>query len=175
MPVSTQTFKEVQALLAGAVTIATTTRDEGGRPWGFTASSFCSLSLDPPLVAVCLARSADCYTAFLKSSFFAINVLSARQRHLSQRFATKGNRKYYDTQFEEGQLGVPLLSESLARLECCVQTIYPGGDHSILIGLVEHGEPPPSESLLQPLLYYNRSYGTFTLLEKDKVPAQLEK
>ncbi|MBV9228060.1 MAG: flavin reductase family protein, partial [Chloroflexi bacterium] len=139
MPISAHIFKGVQASLAGAVTIVTT-RDEAGLPWGFTATSFCSLSLDPPLILTCLARSADCYSAFLDNPFFAVNVLSDRQRHLSQLFATKGNRKYRDTQFEEGRLGVPLLPDSLARLECRVQDIYPGGDHCILVGLVEHGE-----------------------------------
>jgi flavin reductase ActVB len=169
MPVSMETFKSVQALLAGAVTIVTT-RDTAGQPWGLTATSFCSLSLDPPLVVVCLARSADSYNAFLNSSSFAVHLLSARQSHLSQRFATKGTRKYQQTHFEEGQLGVPLLSESLARLECRVQAIYPGGDHCLLIGQVEHGEPLLSESLFPPLLYYSRAYGTFTPLEQDLAP-----
>ena len=174
MPVSAQTFKGVQALLAGAVTIVTT-RDEAGLPWGLTATSFCSLSLDPPLIVICLARSADCYTAFLSSPFFAVNVLSDRQRHLSQRFATKGHSKYRDTQFEEGQLGVPLLPESLARLECRVHATYPGGDHCILVGLVEHGEHLLSDGNLQPLLYYNRAYGTFTSLDKEEAAQKFEK
>jgi flavin reductase ActVB len=169
MPVSMETFKSVQALLAGAVTIVTT-RDKAGQPWGLTATSFCSLSLDPPLVVVCLAHSADSYHAFLTSSSFAVHILSARQSHLSQRFVTKGNTKYQQTHFEQGQLGVPLLSESLACLECRVQAIYPGGDHCLLVGLVEHGEPLLSESLSQPLLYYHRAYGTFTPLEQDQAP-----
>lgn len=161
MSVSAHTFKGIQSLLAGAVTIVTT-RDEAGLPWGFTATSFCSLSLDPPLILICLAHSADSYTAFLNSPFFAVNILSHQQRHLSQRFATKGNEKYRDTQFIEGQSGMPLLPDCLACLECRVQAIYPGGDHCILVGLVEYGEHVLSKHVRQPLLYYNRTYGTFT-------------
>ena len=122
MPVPAHTFKELQSLLAGAVTIVTT-RDEAGLPWGFTATSFCSLSLDPPLVLVCLARSADSSPAFLNNTHFAVNILSAQQRHLAQRFATKGNGKYRETSFIEGQAGLPLLPDCLACLECRIQAI----------------------------------------------------
>jgi flavin reductase ActVB len=173
MPISADTFKDVQSYLAGAVTIVTT-RDEEGKPWGFTATSFCSLSLDPPLVLVCLAQSADCYPAFLNCSLFAVNMLSKRQQDLSQRFASKGDAKYQDMRFQDGQMGMPLLPDSLAFLECRVQAVYPGGDHIILVGLVEHGEHVVSSHVMQPLLYYTRTYGTFTPLHQAEETHSLD-
>jgi flavin reductase ActVB len=161
--VSAHNFKAALSHLVGAVTIVTT-RDADGQPWGFTATSFCSLSLDPPLVLVCLATSADCYPAFTTSPRFAVNLLSTQQRDLSQRFATKGTAKYRETQFEDGPGGLPLLPESLAYMECRVRDIYPGGDHIILVGLVEHTSENTNGYNDIPLLYYARTYGTFTPL-----------
>jgi len=163
MITSAHDFKLVQAHLAGAVTIITT-HDAEGHPRGFTATSFCSLSLHPPLVLFCLDASADSYHAFVNGSHFAVNIHSAQQRNLSQLFATKGDTKYQSVEFEQGQTGVPLLSNCLAYLECSIHAIYPGGDHRIIVGLVRHGQPGTHEPDRQPLLYYTRTYGTFTSL-----------
>lgn len=159
--ITSENFKRTLAQLAGAVTVITT-RDVLERPWGFTATAFCSLSLDPPLVLCCLNSHADCYQAFLHGRAFAVNILSEQQQHLAQRFASKGRVKYHETQFASGKLGLPLLPEALATLECSMQHIYPGGDHSIIIGLVEYGERVEDGSTAQPLLYYAQTYGTFT-------------
>src|SRR5437879_11077932 len=99
MITSTNTFKLVQAHLTGAVTIITT-RDADEQPRGFTATSFCGLSLDPPLVLFGLATSADSYDAFVNGSYFAVNILSSQQSDLSQCFATKGSIKYQSIEFE---------------------------------------------------------------------------
>ncbi len=163
MLASAHDFKLVQAYLAGAVTIITTSNGEG-QPRGFTATSFCSLSLDPPLVLFCLNTSADCYQAFLHNGHFAVNMLAEHQRDLSQQFATRGQAKYEGSTFFQGQLGIPLLADCLAYLECSIYATYPGGDHRIILGLVEHVYPGPCQSDARPLLYYSRSYGTFTSL-----------
>jgi flavin reductase (DIM6/NTAB) family NADH-FMN oxidoreductase RutF len=165
MITSADTFKLVQAHLAGAVTIITT-QDIYEQPRGFTATSFCGLSLDPPLVLFGLARSADSYDAFVNGSFFAVNILSEQQSALSQRFATKGDMKYQSTTFEQGQTGAPLLPDCVAYLECSVHAIYPGGDHCIIVGLVQYGQLGQHDHDIQPLLYYTRAYGTFSVLKQ---------
>lgn len=161
MTTSAHDFKLVQAHLAGAVTIITTS-DTEGQPRGFTATSFCSLSLEPPLVLFCLNIAADSYHTFVNGNSFAVNILSAQQRDLSQRFATKGDTKYQGILFEQGQMGSPLLPHCLAYLECSIYAIYPGGDHHIIVGLVRYGQLGLERHDTQPLLYYTRTYGTFT-------------
>jgi flavin reductase ActVB len=154
-------YKDLLAHLAGAIAVITT-RDTVGLVWGFTASSFCSLSLDPPLVLFCLAESADCHAAFATADHFGVSILAAHQAELSQRFAMKGTGKYEDVRFVEGEMGMPLLPGALVWLECSVHTTYPGGDHTIVIGQVERGSGSVSSHAEQPLLYYDRTYGTFT-------------
>lgn len=161
MITSTHDFKHILAHLVGAVTIITT-RDVEGKPQAFTATSFCSLSLTPPLVLFCLNTSADSYDAFVNGCHFAVNILSDQQQELSQLFATKGHAKYQSIAFEQGQTEAPLLPDCLAYLECSNHAIYPGGDHCIIVGLVEHGQIGLIEHDIHPLLYYARTYGTFT-------------
>jgi flavin reductase ActVB len=162
--ITTMRYKDLLAHLAGAVAVGTT-RDAAGQVWGFTASSFCSLSLDPPLVLFCLAHSADCHAAFTAADSFAISILTAQQAEVSQRFAVKGNAKYTGVRFVEGELDMPLIPGALAWLECRAYATYPGGDHTIVVGQVAHGgmgEKGASNDGARPLLYYDRTYGTFT-------------
>jgi len=168
MPITPETFKALLAQLAGAVTIITT-RDADGQVWGFTASSVCSVSLEPSLVLFCLEHAADCHPAFLESNLFAINFLSSEQSDLSALFAMKGSAKYRETPFiSDEAFHLPLLPGALVHLECSVYARYPGGDHTIIVGQVEGGAQPAAETALQPLLYYARSYGTFTRLPEAK-------
>ena len=170
--ISTQDFKQAMARLAGAVSIITTC-DEQGQPWGFTASAFCSLSLEPPLVLFCLSEDADCYQAFVRARFFAINLLSEQQRDLAQLFAHKGQAKYHETTFAQGKLNLPLLPGTLVALECSRLNAYSGGDHSIFTGLVEYGELTEVNLAACPLLYYSHTYGSFTALASRDQPANL--
>ena len=156
------------ARLAGAVTVITT-RDESGLPWGFTATAFCSLSLEPPLVLFCLSQDADCYQAFLNGHCFAVNLLHERQRDLAQRFATRGRTKYEGIAFTRGRLDLPLLPEAPTTLECSIWSVYPGGDHSIFTGLVEHSAQAEAAPEERPLLYYTQTDGTFApLIESEE-------
>jgi flavin reductase ActVB len=160
MPIPPETFKALLAQLAGPVTIITT-RDAQGQVWGFTASSVCSVSLEPPLVLFCLEHAAECHPAFQESSAFAINMLTSEQSDLSALFAMRGSDKYRETPFIEGAFDLPLLPGALAHLECKVFATYPGGDHTIFVGQVEGGAQAQAEPALQPLLYHARAYGTF--------------
>jgi flavin reductase ActVB len=168
--IGSQDFKRAMTRLAGAVSVITTC-DEQGQPWGFTASAFCSLSLEPPLVLFCLSEDADCYQAFVRARFFAIHLLSEQQRDLAQLFASKGQAKYQETTFVPGKLNLPLLPGSLVTLECSRLNAYPGGDHSIFTGLVEYGKLAETDPAARPLLYYAHTYGTFTSLASSEEPA----
>lgn len=175
--IGSQDFKQAMARLAGAVSVITT-YDEQCQPWGFTASAFCSLSLEPPLVLFCLSEDADCYQAFIHARFFALNLLSEQQRDLAQHFAQKGRAKYQETTFVPGRLNLPLLPGALVVLECSRLNAYPGGDHSIFTGLVEYSETPDIHPA-RPLLYATHRYGTFAALaeraEPGPVPDQKER
>lgn len=164
--ITAERFKELLAHLAGAVVVITT-RDADGHVWGFTASSFCSLSLDPPLVLFCLEQSADCHAAFMAADSFAVSMLAAHQVELSQRFAMKGSIKYEGVRLVEGALGMPLISGALVWLECVVYARYPGGDHTIVVGRVESGDVNALDAGARPLLYYNRAYGGFAPREAE--------
>jgi flavin reductase (DIM6/NTAB) family NADH-FMN oxidoreductase RutF len=120
---------------ATGVTI-TTSRDAAGQPVGFTANSFSSVSLDPPLLMVCLAETASSFPTFRDAGFFAVNVLAETQREASTRFATKGVDKFAGVAWRAGSTGAPLIDGSVAWFDCTTDRIVPAGDHAILLGRV---------------------------------------
>lgn len=129
-------FKKAMSLYPSGVVIVTTINSSGIRH-GFTASAFSSLSLDPPLILVCLANTADCYKAFVGSENFAVNVIGREQHDLAFKFATKGVEKFEGNEFVASEnSGLPILSNSIFSLECDTKHTYPGGDHEILVGEV---------------------------------------
>ncbi|KPM56225.1 flavin reductase [Frankia sp. R43] len=134
------------ASFPSGVTIVTTA-DAEGRWWGFTASSFCSVSMDPPLVLVCLAATAQCHPAFEQASRFIVHVVPPAHAALAVRFATRGADKFTDAGFRPDEQGLPVLDEACVTLECAAHEVHPAGDHSILIGRVTRtrlGEDPPA-------------------------------
>lgn len=138
-------FRNALGSFATGVTIATTT-DENGAPVGVTASSFNSVSLDPPLVLWSLSKDSLSRPAFTQSGHFAIHVLAADQTALSDRFARSQSDKWDGLPWHTGALGSPLLDEHAAVFECKTRHEYDGGDHVILVGeVVEfemHGKTP---------------------------------
>ncbi len=148
-------FKAALSRFATGVTIITT-RESSGDPTGFTASSFSSLSLDPPMVLFCLARDASCFAAFSASPTFAINILSHGQQEISTRFAQKGENKFEGLALSEGRNGAPLLEGCLANIECTTVNRVQGGDHLIFVGKVEEVRVADG----RPLLFYQGKYGT---------------
>jgi len=150
-------FRQVLGRLPTGVTVVTTV-DDLGQPTGLTASAVASVSLDPPLVLVCVSHGAQSYPALAASGKFAVNVLALGQELLSRRFATTapGQEKFKDVGYRPGRLGLPLLEGALASLECAVVHAYPGGDHTIFVGRVEAGAPGGNG--LEPLLYYRGRY-----------------
>lgn len=130
---------------ATGVTI-TTTIGPDGQPVGFTANSFSSVSLDPPLLLVCLARSAGSFPSFRDTGFFAVNILSEAQREASTRFATRGADKFAAVDWHKGPSGAPLIDGAVAWFDCRTEEILPAGDHVILLGRVtafDHTDAAP--------------------------------
>lgn len=128
-------FKEAMQRYPTGVVVATTT-GAGGQPCGLTASSFTSISLSPPLVLVCIARSASCYHDFARAPAFALNMLRPEQEALAVRFATRGADKFGAGEFVVDGDGLPLLENALAHLVCEQAAWHQHGDHAILVGQV---------------------------------------
>ena len=146
-------FRHVLGHFASGVTVITTW-DVEGRPTGLTANAFTSVSLDPPLVLVCVDHKAQSYPAMQSSGRFAVNILAGGQEAISRRFAATGGDKFDGIAWGQGPAGLPLISGSLAFLECHTVHAYPGGDHTIFVGEVVAVRAQAAE----PLLYYRGKY-----------------
>ncbi|UUU30192.1 flavin reductase family protein [Streptomyces sp. CA-210063] len=146
-------FTRTMAHVPTPVTVVTTV-DAAGRRWGFTASSFSSLSLDPPLVLVCPAKTASCHDAFVSAGQFLVNVLAAGQKEIAGAFARSGADKFAGTPMEPCEFGLPGLAAATARIACTLHEVLDGGDHSILVGRVESVFLGGAE----PLVYHNRRF-----------------
>jgi flavin reductase (DIM6/NTAB) family NADH-FMN oxidoreductase RutF len=148
------------AFLTGVTVV--TTRDATGQPVGFTANSFTSVSLDPPLLLVCLARSSRNFETLTKAQGFAINILSETQKDISNTFARPVEDRFATVEWKRGPQGSPVFSEVAAWFDCSTETIVDGGDHVILIGKVEAFENGKSNGLG----YARGSYFTPSLAQK---------
>ncbi len=146
-------FRQVCGRFASGITV-TTVVDASGAVHGLTANSFTSVSLTPPLVLVCLDHRTKILDHFRHSAHFGINVLSAHQRPLSDRFAGSGYDRFEGVDWYPGKTGVPLLPGVLAALECSRVKLVPAGDHDILIGQVVHAQCHEGE----PLIYFGSQY-----------------
>jgi flavin reductase (DIM6/NTAB) family NADH-FMN oxidoreductase RutF len=135
MSVGAREFRDVLGQFAAGVTVVTT-RDAAGRPLGLTVTAFSSVSLDPPLVLVCVDNRSEANAGFRESGVFGVSVLSQDQEALSQRFAAGGPAKFNGLALSTGQTGVLLVPGALAHVECEVVAAHPGGDHTIYVGRV---------------------------------------
>ncbi len=114
-----------------------TTRDQDGTPRGFTANSFTSVSLDPPLLLVCIAKSAASLESFSKADGFAVNILSEAQKDVSGIFASKRPDKFEQVVWHDSALNHPLIDGSVASFDCRRDRLIDAGDHVILMGAIE--------------------------------------
>jgi len=128
------------------VTIVTT-RDAAGTPCGLTANSFTSVSLDPPLVLVCIGRGASNITAFEAADRFAVNILSGDQTEVATVFSTRDIDRFATVACREAATGAPVLADCLSWFDCSLHQRLVAGDHVILIGRVEDFEIRPREPL----------------------------
>lgn len=138
------------------VTVVTTRTADGGNV-GFTANSFTSVSMDPPLVLVCLDYRATLHEAFCNACGFVINVLSSEQQHTALQFASRIPDRFEGVAWRPGESGLPVLENSCAHFECALEDIYRAGDHSIFLGRVNAF----SDRDTQPLGFHS---GKFTQL-----------
>jgi flavin reductase (DIM6/NTAB) family NADH-FMN oxidoreductase RutF len=134
-PFDRRTLRDVFGSFATGVTVVTTTQADGV-PRGFTANSFTSVSLDPPLVLVCIARTASSCATFADAPGFAVNVLAEDQGDVSGLFASNVASKFAQCDWTAGPGGVPLIRGALARVVCSHDSVVEAGDHIILIGRV---------------------------------------
>lgn len=152
--VSSGEFREAMARWASGVTIVTAV-GVGQEPVGMTASSFAALSLQPPLVLVCIAHDAQSHDDLVRAPGFFVHVLSRGQEELSRSFAAPGRAKFDALgPLETGRFGAPLLPVGVARLACAHFAAVPLGDHTVLSGRVVGSEVTDAA----PLLYAHRDY-----------------
>ena len=149
-------FRHALSHFATGVTVITSI-SQGGEPVGTTASAVASLSLEPPLVLVCLARSSATLASLRSHGAFAINVLAAEQQRLSSHFARSGNSvSWEDVTHRLSHGSVPLLDGALAVVECSVERCVEAGDHEIVIGRLQSSDL--SGSGRDPLLHFRGAY-----------------
>ena len=156
-PITDQALRKMRALFASGVTVVTTVHD--GQLRGVTVSAFSALSLNPPLVLICLANESESKDWLAESGVFAVNILSDEQEFLSERFAARApivNVRFEGVPYHTASTGSPILAEALAWYDCRVEAMHDGGDHTIFIGRVEAvgfgGEGK------QPLVYFENRY-----------------
>jgi flavin reductase (DIM6/NTAB) family NADH-FMN oxidoreductase RutF len=153
MAVSNEEFRSALGRFASGVTVVTA-RGADDQPLGITVSAFSSVSLDPPLVLVCVDKRASLHDHMTEGARFAVNILSEDQELISRRFASKDEDRFNGTAYRDSAQGVPLLDGALASLECRVVCSYPGGDHTIIVGEVESTNIGDGK----PLAYFRGGY-----------------
>ncbi len=152
------TFRSVLGRFASGVTVVTV-RDSQLYDHGMTVSAFCSLSLEPPLVLICIEKSASLHGVIAAgdtAARFAVNILESKQEEVARRFAEEHPNRFEGVGFTRGATGAPILDDCLAVIECEVQSRHPAGDHTIVIGTVIGS----ATSEGSPLLYYRGGYAT---------------
>lgn len=152
MGVSPEEFRRALRKFVSGVTIVTVAH--GDRLHGMTASSFASVSLEPPLILVCLDKSSQTRSLLLEVGSFAVNVLSAEQEDVARAFSRPGIKPFDELAHRPAANRAPLLNDSIAWLECSTREIVDGGDHDVIIGEVLASEVREGE----PLLYYEQDY-----------------
>ena len=157
-------FRTVLGQFCTGVTIITTVDD--GEPVGFACQSFAALSLEPPLVLFCPTKTSRSWAAIERSGVFCVNVLAEEQQSTCARFGSREPDKFAGIDWTASPLGSPILTGSLAHVDCSLESVHDGGDHWVVFGRVSSLSEIREE---RPLLFYR---GQYTGIEPDKtVPA----
>jgi len=155
MDFTTADFKAVMGRFTTGVTVVTTAL--GSQRAGITVNAFCSVSLDPPLVLVCIERTAHIHDLLIEAGVFAVNLLAEGQDEVARCFAVSSDRRnteFCDCETGSVQTGAPTMRDALGYLDCVITDVFPGGDHSIVVGRVE----ALGATDRKPLVYYRRQY-----------------
>ena len=147
-PLDQNLFRKALSRFPTGVAVATTVSADG-QPKGMTISSFNSVSMTPPLILWSIGLEAACLEDFREADRFAVNILSAEQAGISQKFAAAQNNRFATIDWSLSAFGLPLIHGAAALLECQVWARYPGGDHEIIVGKVCH----LTDNEKMPLLY----------------------
>ena len=153
MSISRDEFRAALGRFSSGVCVITT-KDESERLHGITVSAFSSVSLEPPLILVCIEKRAYSHRAFEESSFFNVNILSETQQHFSDHFASHLPDKFDGIEYFESEKGLPFLKDALAHLECRLKYAHKGGDHTIFVGEIEKSSVRDGK----PLIYFHGNY-----------------
>ncbi len=158
MAITNDEFKAALGRFASGVTVVTT-KDSSGKLQGLTVSAFSSVSMNPPMVLVCILKTTGSYSSFKESKSFIVNILDESQQQISNRFASSLDDKFAGQNYELNEKGLPVLTDCLVNLECSLKHSYDGGDHTIFVGeitqiIVRSGKP---------LIYWLGSYQTLDL------------
>lgn len=160
MPVDPLDYRRV--IGAFATGVAVVTADHDGEPFGMTANSVTSLSLDPTLLIVCFIHGSKTAIAVKESGYFGVNILDETQEAISSRFAVSAN-DWDGVRWEIGPHGAPLLKQTLGRIVCRLDRVVDGGDHAIVIGEANYCDP--GESDVGPLLFFKGEYREMATLD----------
>jgi flavin reductase (DIM6/NTAB) family NADH-FMN oxidoreductase RutF len=160
--VDRETLRHALGHFLTGVTVATTTGPTG-EPVGMTANSFTSVSLEPPLVLLCVARSAASFAAMERARRYAVHILHHEQHEISTAFARSaatGAQKFDHVRWHRGDDGLPLLDDCLVRIECTITQRVALGDH---VGYIGHVDAAGAHAGGTPLAFFQGSYGTLAL------------
>ncbi len=152
MTVDASDFRQALSRFATGITVVTVATET--ELHGMTASSFASVSIEPPQVLVALDKRSRTRALVTQTGSFAINVLAAHQEDVSRAFASTGPKPFDRLVHQRGENGAPLLDGALAYLECTTSQVIDGGDHDVLIGLVTRCTTNDGA----PLIYFDRAY-----------------
>ncbi len=153
MPIDPKLQRTIMGRFATGVTVVT--MKAGETLWGMTANAVTSLSLDPPLVLVCVDKTTQTHQYLNQAEAFAMNILAEDQQELSNRFATPGPKEFSDLDFVDGETGSPVLGGTLGYVDCRLREVLAGGDHDIFVGEIVDGEDRVGEDGVgRPLLYF---------------------
>lgn len=154
----TREFRRALGAFVTGVTVVTTLQPDGS-PRGFTANSFTSVSLDPPLILVCLAKTASSHSVFSATQRFAVSVLAENQTDVSGIFASKAQDKFAQVPWHTRRTGAPVIRDAAASFDCITHDVVDAGDHVILIGRVVDF----TQTSASPLGYCRGAYVNFSL------------
>jgi len=159
-------FRETMRLWATGVTVVTAKHGDLMR--GITVSSFTSVTLEPPLILVCIQKHVETVPVIMDSGAFAVSMLGEGQNHISNLFAGYGDpplaegENYFDrVAVQYAATGSPIIGEAMGWVDCKVHQTYDGSTHHIFIGEVMAASGQPESGSLEPLLYHNRKYREF--------------
>ena len=153
MSLDPDAFRSLLGRFASGLSVVTTV-DQTGRDVGMTVSAFASVSLEPPLVLICVARDASVFNELTAAHYVVVNILAAEQESLSRRFAGPVSHRFDGLGYSRAKTGAPILDDVLAWCECRVVQRHEAGDHLLLVAEVERGAVQDHK----PLLYYRGGY-----------------